>query len=142
MLTGGGGDELSLETVRAQGVIEPEDVADAVVAGLADERFLILPHPEVATLRAAPGRRPRPVAGRDAAAAGADRVVVNPALDELGLEIGQLVHFRRSTDRRWQDGVVLRRERGRFGRPARRPWSGPSRARRRHRGPHGRPTRR
>jgi hypothetical protein len=36
---------------------------------------------------------------------------VNPTLDELGLEIGQLVHFRRSTDRRWQDGVVLRRER-------------------------------
>jgi len=29
------------------GVIEPEQVADAVVAGLADERFLILPHPEV-----------------------------------------------------------------------------------------------
>jgi NAD(P)-dependent dehydrogenase (short-subunit alcohol dehydrogenase family) len=28
--------------------IEPEAVADAVVAGLAEERFLILPHPEVA----------------------------------------------------------------------------------------------
>lgn len=28
--------------------IEPSDVADAVVAGLRDERFLILPHPEVA----------------------------------------------------------------------------------------------
>ncbi|MGD2043354.1 MAG: SDR family oxidoreductase [Acidimicrobiia bacterium] len=27
--------------------LEPEDVADAVVAGLSDERFLILPHPEV-----------------------------------------------------------------------------------------------
>jgi NAD(P)-dependent dehydrogenase (short-subunit alcohol dehydrogenase family) len=36
-------------TVAAQGVIEPEDVAHAVVEGLADERFLILPHPEVAT---------------------------------------------------------------------------------------------
>jgi NAD(P)-dependent dehydrogenase (short-subunit alcohol dehydrogenase family) len=33
--------------VAAQGTIEPEAVADAVVAGLADERFLILPHPEV-----------------------------------------------------------------------------------------------
>jgi NAD(P)-dependent dehydrogenase (short-subunit alcohol dehydrogenase family) len=33
--------------VAAQGTIEPEEVADAVVAGLADERFLILPHPEV-----------------------------------------------------------------------------------------------
>jgi short-subunit dehydrogenase len=30
------------------GVLEPEDVADAVVQGLRDERFLILPHPEVA----------------------------------------------------------------------------------------------
>jgi NAD(P)-dependent dehydrogenase (short-subunit alcohol dehydrogenase family) len=30
-------------------VVTPEQVADAVVAGLADERFLILPHPEVAT---------------------------------------------------------------------------------------------
>src|SRR5690606_6257213 len=29
------------------GVLEPEQVADAVIAGLADERFLILPHPEV-----------------------------------------------------------------------------------------------
>jgi len=30
------------------GVLEPEQVAQAVVAGLADERFLILPHPQVA----------------------------------------------------------------------------------------------
>jgi len=30
------------------GALEPEQVADAVVRGLADERFLILPHPEVA----------------------------------------------------------------------------------------------
>ena len=29
-------------------VLEPEDVAEAVVDGLAAERFLILPHPEVA----------------------------------------------------------------------------------------------
>lgn len=28
--------------------IDPEVVADAVISGLADERFLILPHPEVA----------------------------------------------------------------------------------------------
>ena len=27
--------------------VEPEDVAEAVVQGIADERFLILPHPEV-----------------------------------------------------------------------------------------------
>ena len=30
------------------GVLEPEQVAQAVVAGLADEHFLILPHPQVA----------------------------------------------------------------------------------------------
>jgi hypothetical protein len=30
-------------------VIEPEQVADAVVAGIDAERFLILPHPEVLT---------------------------------------------------------------------------------------------
>ena len=30
-----------------EGALEPEQVADAVVAGLADERFLILPHAEV-----------------------------------------------------------------------------------------------
>lgn len=33
--------------VLMQSVIEPEAVADAVIAGLAAERFLILPHPEV-----------------------------------------------------------------------------------------------
>lgn len=32
-----------------QGVLSPEAVADVVVEGLRDERFLILPHPEVAT---------------------------------------------------------------------------------------------
>jgi hypothetical protein len=29
--------------------ITTDDVADAVIEGLAEERFLILPHPEVAT---------------------------------------------------------------------------------------------
>ena len=38
----------SVETVVSQGLIEPADVADAVISGLRDERFLILPHPEVA----------------------------------------------------------------------------------------------
>ncbi len=35
------------EQVKRLGLIEPEAVAAAVVEGLADERFLILPHPEV-----------------------------------------------------------------------------------------------
>jgi len=39
----------STNAVAAQGVIEPSDVAEAVVRGLAAEQFLILPHPEVAT---------------------------------------------------------------------------------------------
>ena len=39
----------SVETVVAQGLLEPAYVATAVVSGLRDERFLILPHPEVAT---------------------------------------------------------------------------------------------
>jgi NAD(P)-dependent dehydrogenase (short-subunit alcohol dehydrogenase family) len=34
-------------TVRAQGVIEPDELAESVIAGLEAERFLILPHPEV-----------------------------------------------------------------------------------------------
>ncbi len=47
MLLGGAG-ELGAEVVLAQGAIEPAEVAEAVVAGLRDGRFLILPHPEVA----------------------------------------------------------------------------------------------
>jgi NAD(P)-dependent dehydrogenase (short-subunit alcohol dehydrogenase family) len=44
-----GNDHLSIRTVAAAGkILEPEEVADAVVAGLDAEKFLILPHPEVA----------------------------------------------------------------------------------------------
>ncbi|CAN5561073.1 SDR family oxidoreductase [soil metagenome] len=46
LLMGGAG-QTSADVVLAQGVIEPEAVADAVIDGLADGRFLILPHPEV-----------------------------------------------------------------------------------------------
>jgi NAD(P)-dependent dehydrogenase (short-subunit alcohol dehydrogenase family) len=33
--------------LAAEGLLEPEEVADAVVEALGDERFLVLPHPEV-----------------------------------------------------------------------------------------------
>jgi NAD(P)-dependent dehydrogenase (short-subunit alcohol dehydrogenase family) len=48
LLASGLGPGGAATTVAAQGVIEASEVADAVVAGLAEERFLILPHPEVA----------------------------------------------------------------------------------------------
>jgi NAD(P)-dependent dehydrogenase (short-subunit alcohol dehydrogenase family) len=42
------GEELSHRVVRAAGaVVEPEEVAGAVIDALDEERFLILPHPEV-----------------------------------------------------------------------------------------------
>ncbi|MDX1621622.1 MAG: SDR family oxidoreductase [Nitriliruptorales bacterium] len=39
----------------AQDAMDPSEVADVVVAGIADERFLILPHPEVADYAARRG---------------------------------------------------------------------------------------
>ncbi len=41
--------DVGVGAARADGMIEPEQCADAVVAGLAAESFLILPHPEVLT---------------------------------------------------------------------------------------------
>jgi NAD(P)-dependent dehydrogenase (short-subunit alcohol dehydrogenase family) len=44
------GDELAHRVVRSAGaMLEPEEVADAVVAAIDREQFLILPHPEVLT---------------------------------------------------------------------------------------------
>jgi NAD(P)-dependent dehydrogenase (short-subunit alcohol dehydrogenase family) len=46
----GGVEALGGDVVRAAGeVLEPEEVAEIVAAGIAAERFLILPHPEVLT---------------------------------------------------------------------------------------------
>jgi NAD(P)-dependent dehydrogenase (short-subunit alcohol dehydrogenase family) len=42
------GDVGAQVVLAAADTLEPEDVAEAVVQGLRDERFLILPHPEVA----------------------------------------------------------------------------------------------
>jgi NAD(P)-dependent dehydrogenase (short-subunit alcohol dehydrogenase family) len=43
-------DAVATDVVAAAGaMLEPEDVAEAVVEGLRSERFLILPHPEVLT---------------------------------------------------------------------------------------------
>lgn len=41
--------DVGVGAARVDGMLEPEDVAAAVVDGLARESFLILPHPEVAT---------------------------------------------------------------------------------------------
>jgi NAD(P)-dependent dehydrogenase (short-subunit alcohol dehydrogenase family) len=50
LLTGGGDADQAAAVVSAAGaILEPEQVADAVVDALRDERFLILPHPEVLT---------------------------------------------------------------------------------------------
>ena len=48
MLLGGLGGTAGDSVLAGGGLLEPEDVAQAVIDGLAAERFLILPHPEVA----------------------------------------------------------------------------------------------
>jgi NAD(P)-dependent dehydrogenase (short-subunit alcohol dehydrogenase family) len=42
-------DQAVVSTVGRDGMLQPEVVADDVLAAMAEERFLILPHPEVAT---------------------------------------------------------------------------------------------
>jgi len=58
-----------------QGVLSPEQVADAVVEGVRAERFLILPHPEVATFEQ------RRAADRDRWLAGMRRLSGSLAVD-------------------------------------------------------------
>ena len=55
---------LATEVVKAQRILEPEDVAEVVVEGLRAEEFLILPHAEVADYeRARAGDREKWLAG-------------------------------------------------------------------------------
>jgi NAD(P)-dependent dehydrogenase (short-subunit alcohol dehydrogenase family) len=59
LLRGGAG-TVAEQAVRLAGrVLQPDEVAASVVDGLADERFLILPHPEVADHLARKGRDPQ-----------------------------------------------------------------------------------
>ena len=51
-------DPVGSAPMMAAAVLEPEDVAAAVLAGIADERFLILPHPDVARYMAFKGAQP------------------------------------------------------------------------------------
>jgi NAD(P)-dependent dehydrogenase (short-subunit alcohol dehydrogenase family) len=44
------GHPAALAIADAAEIIEPEQVAEAVVTGVHEERFLILPHPEVAAM--------------------------------------------------------------------------------------------
>jgi NAD(P)-dependent dehydrogenase (short-subunit alcohol dehydrogenase family) len=46
------GTDSRTEALLGEGAIQPEAVADAVMQGIADGRFLILPHPEVAGMYA------------------------------------------------------------------------------------------
>ena len=78
---GGARDEAETGAAGAaavQGVLSPEEVADAVVEGVRAERFLILPHPEVATFEQ------RRAADRDRWLAGMRRLAA--ALSEGGTD--------------------------------------------------------
>ena len=59
-------DPVGAAPLLAEGLLEPEDVAEVVVAGIREERFLILPHPVVADYMAREGHPERAVAARDA----------------------------------------------------------------------------
>jgi NAD(P)-dependent dehydrogenase (short-subunit alcohol dehydrogenase family) len=51
-------DPIGAAPLLAGGLLEPDDVAEAVVAGIRDERFLILPHEDVAHHMALKGSQP------------------------------------------------------------------------------------
>ncbi len=52
------GNPSAVAVASAAPIIEPEQVADMVIAGLDEERFLILPHSEVGTMYAHKGADP------------------------------------------------------------------------------------
>ncbi len=58
MLERGMQEAAAAAALSAGGLIEPEEVAEAVVAGIREERFLILPHENVATFMARKGTDP------------------------------------------------------------------------------------
>jgi NAD(P)-dependent dehydrogenase (short-subunit alcohol dehydrogenase family) len=58
MLEQGMQEAAAAAALSAGGLIEPEDVADALVAGIHEERFLILPHENVAQFMARKGSDP------------------------------------------------------------------------------------
>jgi NAD(P)-dependent dehydrogenase (short-subunit alcohol dehydrogenase family) len=58
MLERGMQEAAAAAALSAGGLIEPEDVAEALVAGMREERFLILPHENVATFMARKGTDP------------------------------------------------------------------------------------
>jgi len=58
MLERGMQEAAAAAALSSGGLIEPEEVADAVVAGIAEERFLILPHANVAQFMARKGTDP------------------------------------------------------------------------------------
>ena len=60
-------DAMAIAAVRSLNVLEPAEVADVTIDALEAGRFLALPHPEVAALRAGPGRRTT-IAGSSACA--------------------------------------------------------------------------
>src|SRR5438270_627053 len=49
MLDRGADVNVGSTVLTREGLLEPEDVAEATIVGLAEERFLILPHPAVLT---------------------------------------------------------------------------------------------
>ncbi len=48
-VSAGDGDSSGVKAAAQDGMMEPEQVAECAIKGLQDERFLILPHPEVTT---------------------------------------------------------------------------------------------